>query len=142
MDSTMAPGLPKGAIRVPLTLVRPTMVLARPVLDREGRVAVGTGTVLGPRVVQILRRLAIQSVPVVPGDEIASWERIPEEHQVEAVVAERFGREPATPPMAMLREAVLRCFERRARELRERDPAAAARASSAGPSEASRTGES
>ena len=54
-----------GVVRVPTTLLRSTMVLARPILDRDGRIAIGTGTALGPRVVQVLRRLAIQSVPVV-----------------------------------------------------------------------------
>jgi hypothetical protein len=106
-------GARPAAVRVSLTLARPNMVLARPILDRDGRVAVGAGTALGPRVVQILRRLAIQSVPVVASDEISAWERIPEDHQIDAALAERFAREPQTLPMVALREAVRRCLERR-----------------------------
>lgn len=117
-----------AAVRVSLTLARPTMVLARPILDRDGRVAVGAGTALGPRVVQILRRLAIQSVPVVASDEISSWERIPEEHQIDAALAERFAREPQTLPMVALREAVRRCFERRAGRAYEIEAASSATA--------------
>jgi hypothetical protein len=103
-------------VRVALALVRPTMVLARPILDREGRVAVGSGTALGPRVVQVLRRLAIQSVPVVANDEVADWERLPDAADARADLATRFAREPETEPMRTLRGAVERCFERRARD--------------------------
>lgn len=108
-----------GVVRVPLALARPTMVLARPILDREGRVAVGSGTALGPRVVQVLRRLAIQSVAVVATDDVAEWECLPDAARAHATVEARFARETLTEPMRELREAVERCFERRARGVSE-----------------------
>jgi hypothetical protein len=108
-----------GVVRVPLALVRPTMTLARPVLDREGRVAAGSGTALGERVVQVLRRLAIQSVPVVANDDLAEWERLPDAAAARSEIAARFEREPESEPMKVLRGAVERCFERRARGAEE-----------------------
>jgi hypothetical protein len=115
MDAT-PPQAREGIVRVSLALARPTMVLARPILDRDGRVAVGSGTTLGPRVVQVLRRLAIQSVPVVASDDVAEWERLPDGAGARAELAARFAREPETESMKALHDAVLRCFERRARD--------------------------
>ena len=104
-------------VRVPLALARPEMVLARPILDREGRVAIGAGTALGPRVVQVLRRLAIQSVAVVGNEEIAPWEQAPDAEDARRTIEARFAREPASEPMEVLRDAVVRRSERRSREL-------------------------
>lgn len=101
------------AVRVPLALARPEMVLARPILDREGRVAVGAGTALGPRAVQVLRRLAIQSVAVVGSEEIAPWEQAPEAEEARRAIEARFAREPASGPMELLRDAVVRRSQRR-----------------------------
>jgi hypothetical protein len=101
---------------VSVALVRPTMILARPILDRDGRVAVGSGTTLGPRVVQVLRRLAIQSVAVVATEDVAEWECLPDAAGARAELAARFAREPETEPMKTLHGAVERCLERRARD--------------------------
>lgn len=103
--------------RVPLALARAEMVLARPILDRDGRVAIGAGTALGPRVVQVLRRLAIQSVTVVASAELASWEQAPDPAEERAAIGARFAREAESEPMRLLRDAVLRRSERRSREL-------------------------
>src|SRR5258705_288097 len=51
------------------------MRLARPIADADGRLIAGTGTQLSPSVVRALRKLAIQTVPVVESDDVASWVR-------------------------------------------------------------------
>jgi hypothetical protein len=115
MGTTAGEPIGRGAgVRVALALARPAMVLARPVVDRDGRVVVGAGTALGPRAVQLLRRLAIQSVTVVADDDIAPWEREAEPAAARAEIAARFAREPASRAMDVLRDAVLRRTARRA----------------------------
>jgi len=105
------------AVRVPLQFVKPPMRLARPVLDGEGRLVAGAGTVLGESVVRTLRNLALQSVLVEGGTDLPSWETV-EPLEVELRdLADRFGAEPDAGPRAELRAAIGRYLERRAARL-------------------------
>ena len=61
------------AVRVPLPLVTAGMRLARPLVDPDGLPVAGAGTQLGPSVLRVLRRMAVQSVLVEEADGIPSW---------------------------------------------------------------------
>jgi hypothetical protein len=79
------------------------MRLAGPLFDREGLLIAGSGTALGESLLRVLRKLAVQSVPVADAAELASWETIhPLAEEVRELEA-RFAREAATRPMHLLR---------------------------------------
>ena len=110
------------AIRVPLRLVKPTMRLARPIWDTDGRLIAGSGTLLEERVVRLFRKMAFQTVLVEQSDDITNWVAIkPLEHELRDV-EERFRVEVASKPHDAIRQAILRHLTKRAVQLEE-DPA-------------------
>lgn len=109
------------AIRVPLKFVRPTMRLARPIQDAEGRLVAGVGTQLTDRIVAHLRKLAIQTVTVTSPEEIAAWETVQPLAEALADVDARFGPADGGTERVQLRAAVVRYITHRARQLDE-DP--------------------
>src|SRR5437016_5003368 len=82
------------------------MRLARPVADGDGRLIAGTGTQLSPSVVRALRKLAIQTVPVVESDDVASWVRTRPLADELRDLDERFARTAANAATAALRTAL------------------------------------
>ena len=64
------------AVRVLLQSVQPAMRLARPILDADGHLVAGAGTQLRESVVRALRKLALQSVLVVGGGDVPSWDTV------------------------------------------------------------------
>lgn len=109
------------AVRVHLRFVKPTMRLARPIVDAEGKLIAGQGTLLGDRVVRVLRNMAVQSVLVLDTDEVRSWETIrPLEEELRAL-DERIGPEVTNEPLRELRAAIERHLTRRAASLAQ-DP--------------------
>lgn len=103
--------------RIPLQYARPSLRLARPVLDAEGRLVAGVGTTLSDRMVRILRRMALQSVVVADCPEIAEWERVRPLAEEIGDLDARFAAEPPGAPMQQLREAIARYLDRRASAL-------------------------
>jgi len=103
------------AVRVPLTFVRPTMRLAHPIQDGEGRLVAGVGTQLSDRVVAHLRKLAIQAVSVTSAEDLPGWEIIEPLAEALADLDARFATHPETPERAQLHAAVVRLLTRRAR---------------------------
>ncbi len=112
--------------RVELRFARPPMRLARPIVDGEGRLIAGTGTVLDDRVVRVLRTMAVQTV-LVAGDQIDSWERVKSLAEELQDLDRRFASRPAdaerghgrgsTAARAELHAALARRLERRAARL-------------------------
>lgn len=104
--------------RVPLEFAKPTMRLAKPICDAKGRVLAGSGSLLSPSVVRLLRRLAIQTV-VIDGDEgdVAGWEAIRPLADERALLAKRMGEVTPRSPRAILNDALDRRLERRERRL-------------------------
>lgn len=97
------------------------MRLARPIFDAEGKLIAGQGTLLGERVVRVLRNMAVQSVLVSDTDAVQSWETIrPLEEELRAL-DERLGPEVTNEPLRELRAAIERHLIRRAARLAE-DP--------------------
>ncbi len=103
--------------RVPIHLVTEKMRLARPVFDREGLLVAGVGTVLTRRLLHLLRNLAIQAVPVDDNEPIPAWTTVPDLGGAVREIVERFGQEPHTPAMAMLRDAAVRRATRQAEDV-------------------------
>ena len=103
------------AVRVPLTFVRPTMRLAHPIQDGEGRLVAGVGTQLNDRVVAHLRKLAIQAVAVTSAEDLPEWEILQPLAEALADLDARFATHPETPERGQLHAAVVRYFTRRAR---------------------------
>ena len=64
------------AVRVLLQFVKPTMRLAAPICDPDGRLLAGAGTQLRDGVQRVLRRMAMQSVLVTEAEDVPSWGRI------------------------------------------------------------------
>lgn len=95
-------------VRVPLSFAKPTMRLAGPICDAEGRLVAGTGTALGPPVLRVLRKMAIQTVLVADGAELASWEQTKPLQEMLLDLERRLDREPASEPLAALRAAITR----------------------------------
>jgi len=93
------------------------MRLARPLFDRDGLLIAGSGTKLGESLLRVLRKLAVQSVPVVDTDDLASWETIRPLEQELDDLRRRFRSEAASDALVLLREAAVRHLERRARRL-------------------------
>jgi hypothetical protein len=122
------------AVRVPLEFIKPTMRLAKPITDADGRLLAGKGTLLEERVLRALRKVAIQTVLVEDSVEIHPWEMVHTRGSDLAALDERFGQAPSTPELAALRAAIARHIERRwARLESETAPAGAdARADESG----------
>jgi hypothetical protein len=109
------------AVRVPLQFVKATMRLARPVVDAEGKLVAGGGTHLREGVVRALRKMAVQSVLVVEGDDVGTWETVkPLEQELRDLEA-RFGAGRVDGPLGELRAALARHLAARAARLAE-DP--------------------
>ena len=90
------------------------MRLARPVCDAEGRPIAGAGTVLDERVVRLLRRMAVQSVPVVETDDLRGWEtEQPLGDELQAL-EERFRAASRNAALDALHDAIARQLKRRA----------------------------
>jgi hypothetical protein len=113
------------AIRVPLPFVKPTMRLARPICDADGRVVAGTGTALDDHLVRALRKMAIQTVPVVESADLANWERTKPLRDELLELEQRLDREPAGEALMALRAAITRHLCKRALRL-EQEPGFAA----------------
>lgn len=124
------------AVRVPLEYANETMRLARPVCDADGRVMAGSGSVLTPSVLRILRRLAIQTVVVEDSASIAGWEEIRTLGEEVARLHERLGP-VADGRRNELRAALERRLARRERRLAD----GADRLPEPDPAEAPRRGE-
>ncbi len=82
------------------------MRLARPIADTDGRLIAGTGTQLSPNVVRALRKLAIQTVPVVESDDVAAWARAKPLAEELRELDERFARTAANAATTALRTAL------------------------------------
>ncbi len=82
------------------------MRLARPIADTDGRLIAGTGTQLSPNVVRALRKLAIQTVPIIESDEVAAWARAKPLAAELRELDERFARTAANAATAALRTAL------------------------------------
>jgi hypothetical protein len=63
-------------VRVHLQFAKPTMRLARPISDGDGKLVAGVGTQLREGVVRVLRKMAVQSVLVAETAELRDWETI------------------------------------------------------------------
>jgi hypothetical protein len=108
-------------LRVPLQFVKPTMRIAGPILDTDGRLVAGTGTELRDSVVRVLRKMAVQAVLVVETDEVGAFETIrPLADELHALEG-RLPARGATGPLAELRAAIARHLTARADRL-ARDP--------------------
>ena len=105
-------------VRVPLEYAKPTMRLAKPICDAKGRVLAGSGSVLSPSVVRLLRRLAIQTVVVDGGDDVvAGWEAIRPLAEERQLLETRMGEVPARSARALLHDALDRRLVRREQRL-------------------------
>ncbi len=113
------------AVRVPLHFAKPTMRLARPIFDRDGRLVAGNGTLLNERVARLLRKMALQSVVVEETEDLPAWEMIRPVEQQLLELEERFRWEEPTKALDAIRQAISRRLLKRAADL-ENDPALAA----------------
>ena len=102
-------------IRIPLQYARPSLRLAHPIIDADGRLVAGVGTSLTDRIVRILRNMALQSVVVADSDEVGEWERVRPLCEEIGDLERRFAAEPPTEPLAELQRAITRYLDRRAR---------------------------
>ncbi len=111
------------AVRVHLQFVKPTMRLARPIVDSDGRLVAGTGTLMREGVLRVLRAMAVQTVVVTEADEVGTFETI---RPLAEELRELEARFPAgaTGPLAELRQAIARHLEARAARVAE-DPGVA-----------------
>ena len=105
------------SVRIPLPFVRPTMRLARPIQDAEGRLVAGAGTQLTARIVAHLRKLAIQTVAVTNADDVPEWETQKPLAEALADLDARFGAAPETAERTQLHAAVARHLTRQAKLL-------------------------
>src|SRR5690349_18471672 len=102
------------AARIHLQFATPTMRLARPISDANGRLVAGIGTMLSPGVVRVLRHMAVQSVLVEDAGDLPAWEQVRTPAEEHAALAARFAAEPRTPPLAEIEAAIGRLIDRRA----------------------------
>ena len=109
------------AVRVQLQSVQPTMRLARPIFDGEGKLVVGAGTQLRDAIVSVLRRMALQSVLVADGAPVAPWDTVRPLTEELAELDARFADAAPGEPLAVLHAALRRYFAARATRVRE-DP--------------------
>jgi len=113
------------AVRVPLHFAKPTMRLARPIFDRDGRLVAGNGTLLNERVARLLRKMALQTVMVEETEDLPAWEMIRPVEQQLLELEERFQWEEPSKALEAIRQAISRRLLKRAADL-ENDPALAA----------------
>jgi hypothetical protein len=106
-------------VRVPIQFAKPTMRLARPICDSEGKLIAGTGTLLQERVIRLLRKMAIQSLVVEDAGDVPSWVTIRPLRQDLIELEERFRREAPGRPLDMIRQAITRHLVKRALQLEE-----------------------
>ena len=105
-------------VRVPLEYAKPTMRLAKPICDAKGRVLAGSGSVLSPSVVRLLRRLAIQTVVVDGGEDVvAGWEAIRSLAEERQLLETRMGEVAPRSARALLQDALDRRLVRREQRL-------------------------
>jgi hypothetical protein len=104
------------ATRIHLQFATPTMRLARPIIDANGRLVAGLGTMLSAGVVRVLRHMAVQSVLVEDAGAVASWEQVRSPTEEHVALAARFAGETVTPPLAEMQAAIARRIDRRAAE--------------------------
>ena len=100
------------------------MRLARPICDAQGRVVASTGTLLSDSVVRLLRQAAVQSVQVVPTNDLAPWEIVRPVDEDVAELWRRIARERVDPALATMRDAVERHLRTRAAQYEREDVAA------------------
>jgi hypothetical protein len=103
------------SVRVHLQFVKPTMRLARPIFDGEGKLVAGVGTQLREGVVRILRKMAVQSVLVSDAGDLRAWETIKPLDDELRELAARFG--PVEGPRGELHAAIARYLRARAERL-------------------------
>ena len=101
-------------VRVPLQFAKPTMRLAKPICDAGGRLVAGSGTALTDAVVRTFRKLAIQTVLIAEGDDVASWERTRPLSDELLELERRIDREPDSEALGILRAAITRHLCKRA----------------------------
>ena len=101
-------------VRVPLRFAKPTMRLAKPICDADGRLVAGSGTALTDAVVRTFRKLAMQTVLVTDGGDIASWERTRPLSDDLLDLERRIDREPESELLGVLRAAITRHLCKRA----------------------------
>jgi hypothetical protein len=109
-------------VRVPIQFAKPTMRLARPICDSDGKLVAGNGTLLQDRVIRLLRKMALQSLVVEDTDDVPSWVTIRPLRQDLVELEERFRREGPSRPLDLIRQAITRHLVKRAIQLDE-DPA-------------------
>ena len=110
-------------LRVPLQFVKPTMRLAGPIVDADGRLVAGTGTELRDSVVRVLRKMAVQAVLVVETDDVGAFETIKPLADELRELEQRLPDAASTGPLAELRAAIARHLTARAARLGQ-DPEA------------------
>lgn len=108
-------------VRRPLQFVTPTMRLAKPVIDADGRVLIGVGTCLDERVLRLLRRQAIQAVVVDEPEDVGAWETIRPLSEEMTDLEARFQATERSAALDELRDAVGRLLVRRAARFRTDD---------------------
>jgi len=109
-------------VRVPLQFAKPSMRLARPIFDSDGKLVAGNGTLLTERVARLLRKMALQTVLIEDTDDLTPWEKIkPVQREIMELEA-RFSREGPSIPLDAIRQAISRHLLKRAAQL-ENDPA-------------------
>jgi hypothetical protein len=101
-------------VRVPLQFAKPTMRLAKPICDAEGRLVAGSGTALTDAVVRTFRKLAMQTVLIADSDDVASWERTRPLSEALLELERRIDREPNNEVLGILRAAITRHLCKRA----------------------------
>jgi HD-like signal output (HDOD) protein len=112
-------------VRVQLQSVTPSMRLARPIFDGDGKLLAGPGTLLREALVRVLRRMAVQSVLVAGGDAVASWDTVrPLAEELEDLERRFAEPDPAGEPRAELHAAIARHLTARAARADEDPPAA------------------
>lgn len=102
------------AARIHLQFATPTMRLARPISDANGRLVAGIGTLLSPGVVRVLRHMAVQSVLVDDVGDVPVWEQVRTPAEEQLALANRFAGESLTPPLQEIQAAIVRYIDRRA----------------------------
>jgi riboflavin biosynthesis pyrimidine reductase len=104
-------------VRVPLPLATAAMRLARPIVDGDGLLVAGAGTVLAPNVLRLLRRLGLQSVLVEAGNELPGWSTARPLGDELAALDARVAPEERRGALAELHAAVARHLAARAARL-------------------------
>lgn len=103
-------------VRVPLEFAKPTMQLAGPIVDGDGRLLAGNGTKLSERIVSALRKLAMQTVLVDETSELQPWEMVRSLDEDLRALDTRFRDglgAPESPELAIVHQAIARYLERR-----------------------------